>query len=48
VKNAFVVDNLELLGGSNLWNVSFTRKAHDWSLDIFASFLFSMYCIQLK
>jgi hypothetical protein len=28
-KNASVADNLEVLGGSNQWNVSFTREAHD-------------------
>jgi hypothetical protein len=29
VKDTSVVDNLELLGGSNQWNVSFTREAHN-------------------
>jgi hypothetical protein len=29
VKDAFVVDNREVLGGSIQWNVSFTREAHD-------------------
>jgi hypothetical protein len=38
-KNASVADNLEVLGGSNQWNVSFTREAHDWELEVFASFL---------
>jgi hypothetical protein len=37
-KDASVANNLELLGGSNQWNVSFTRKAHDWEVDVFASF----------
>jgi hypothetical protein len=27
--DAFVADNLELLGGSTQWNVSFAREAHD-------------------
>ena len=30
-KNALVADDLEVLGGSNQWNVSFTREANDWS-----------------
>jgi hypothetical protein len=38
VKDASVVDNLELLGGSNQWSVSFSREAHDWEVDVFASF----------
>jgi hypothetical protein len=29
---------LELLGDSNQWSVSFSREAHDWELDVFASF----------
>jgi hypothetical protein len=28
-KDASVANNLEFLGGSNQWNASFTRKAHD-------------------
>jgi hypothetical protein len=27
--DAFVADNLELLGGSNQWSASFSREAHD-------------------
>lgn len=27
--DASVADNLKLLGGSNQWNVSFSRKTHD-------------------
>jgi hypothetical protein len=37
-KNASVANNLELLGGSNHWDVSFAREAHDWKMDVFASF----------
>jgi hypothetical protein len=37
-KNASVANNLELLGGSNHWDVSFAREAHDWKVDVFASF----------
>jgi hypothetical protein len=29
VKDALVVENMELLHGSNQWNVSFSREAHD-------------------
>jgi hypothetical protein len=28
-KDASVADNLELLGGSNQWSVSYSREAHD-------------------
>jgi hypothetical protein len=37
-KDASVANNLEFLGGSNQWNVSFAREAHDWEVDVFASF----------
>jgi hypothetical protein len=29
MKDAFVAVNLEFLGGSNHWNMSFVRAAHD-------------------
>jgi hypothetical protein len=38
VKDAAVADNLEHLGDSIQWNVSFTREAHDWEVDVFVSF----------
>jgi hypothetical protein len=38
-KDACTTANLEFLGNSNQWNVSFTRAAHDWEVDVFASFL---------
>jgi hypothetical protein len=38
VKVASVATNFEVLGGSNQWNVSFSREAHDWEVDVFASF----------
>jgi hypothetical protein len=38
-KDASVANKLELLGGSNQWNVSFAREAHDWEVDVFASFI---------
>jgi hypothetical protein len=39
VKDASVAANMEVLGGSNKWNVSFSREAQDWELEVFASFL---------
>ena len=38
MKDASVADNMEVLGGSIQWNVSFVREAHDWEVDVFASF----------
>jgi hypothetical protein len=38
VKNASVADNMEVLGGSTWWNVSFVKEAHDWEVSVFASF----------
>jgi hypothetical protein len=40
VKDASIADNLELLGGSNQWSVSFSREAHDWNVDVFVSSFF--------
>jgi hypothetical protein len=38
VKDASVVYNMEILGGSTQWNMSFVRKAYDWEVSVFASF----------
>jgi len=38
VKDVSVADNMEVLGCSIQWNVSFVREAHDWEVDVFASF----------
>jgi hypothetical protein len=38
VKDASVANNMEVLGGSTQWNVSFVREAHDWEVGVFASF----------
>jgi hypothetical protein len=38
VKDASMADNMEILGGSVQWNASFVREAHDWEVDVFASF----------
>ena len=29
-KNTSVATNMEMLRGSNQWNMSFTKVAHDW------------------
>ena len=38
VKDAFVAVNLDSSSGSFWWNVSFIHAAHDWEVDILASF----------
>jgi hypothetical protein len=38
VQDASVADNMEILGGSIQWNVSFVREAHDLEVGVFASF----------
>jgi hypothetical protein len=38
VKDASVADNMEILGRSIQWKVSFIRETHDWEVDVFASF----------
>jgi hypothetical protein len=38
VKDASVANNMEVLGGSIKWNVSFIREVHDWEVGVFASF----------
>ena len=45
-KDTSTADHSESLGGSNQWNVSFARAAHDWEIDVFASI--SGCCTQLK
>jgi hypothetical protein len=37
-KEAIVVDNMDFTGGTIQWNVSFFRLAHDWELEVLASF----------
>jgi hypothetical protein len=48
VKNAFVANNMEVLGGLNQWNVNFTREAHDWELEVFASFLQVLHSVRVR
>ena len=47
-KNASVAANMEMLGGSNQWNVSFTREAQDWELEVFASFLQVLHSVRVR
>jgi hypothetical protein len=44
-KDASIVDNLELLGGSTQWNMSFAREAYDWEVDVFASFFRALHLV---
>jgi hypothetical protein len=39
-KDAFVA--------AHQWNVSFPRVAHDWDIDIFASFLRVLYSVEVR
>lgn len=48
VKDAFDADNLEVLGVSNQWNVSFIREAHDWEVDDFVSFLQVLHSVKVS
>jgi hypothetical protein len=41
-KDASLADNLELLGGSIKWSVSFSREVHDWEMDVFTFFFFQV------
>jgi hypothetical protein len=43
-----IANNLEFLGGSNQWNVSFVREAHDWEVDIFASFFQVLHSVKVR
>jgi hypothetical protein len=47
-KDASVADNLDLLGGSNQWSVSFSRKVHDWEVDVFASFFQVLHSVNVR
>jgi hypothetical protein len=47
-KDASVAAHLEILGGSNQWNVSFARAAHDWEVDVFASFFRVLYSVRVR
>jgi hypothetical protein len=38
LKDASATTNLDFSSGSLQWNVSFTHTAHDWEVDVLASF----------
>jgi hypothetical protein len=46
-KDASIATNLEFLGGSNQWNVIFTRAVHDWKVYVFASFFQVLHSIRV-
>jgi hypothetical protein len=48
VKDTVIADNLEFLGNSNQWNVSFTREAHDWEVDVFVFFFQVLHSIKVS
>jgi len=48
VKDAFVVDHLELSSDFYQWNVSFIRAPHDWKVDAFPLFLNFLYSFRLR
>jgi len=47
-KDASVADNVELLGDSIKWNVSFTREVHDWEVGVFVSFLQVLHLVTMR
>jgi hypothetical protein len=48
VKDASIANNLEFLGDSNQWNVSFIREAHDWEVDDFVSFFQALHSVKVS
>jgi hypothetical protein len=48
LKDTIVVDNLKRLGDSFQWNVSFIREAHDWEVDVFASFFQLLHSVKVN
>jgi hypothetical protein len=48
-KDKSVVAHLEILYGSNQWNISsFARTAHDWEVDVFATFFRVLYSARVR
>jgi hypothetical protein len=43
VKDAHVADHLVVVSRSFQWDVSFFRAAHDWEMDVLASFFSLLY-----
>ena len=46
--DASIATHLEILGGSNQRNISLVRAAHDWKVDVFASFFRMLYSARLR
>jgi hypothetical protein len=45
---ASIAASLEFSGGSIKWSVSFARAAHDWEVNIFASFFKVLFFARLR
>jgi hypothetical protein len=43
VKDAPVATHMDYTSGSLKWNISFACLAHDWEVDVLASFYFLLY-----
>ena len=48
VKDAIVVNNMDLLSGNLQWNISFLRLIHDWEVDMVASFYSLLYSFRSR
>jgi hypothetical protein len=48
VKDASVVDHLELFSDSHQWDVSIIKAVHDWEVDVFASFFKLLFSFILR
>jgi hypothetical protein len=46
--DAWVVDNLSVVGGAAHWNVLFTRYAQDWDLEMVISFYEQLYSSRIR
>jgi hypothetical protein len=47
-KDASVAAHLKFSGDFNQWKVSFVRAAHDWEVDVFASFFNLLYLVNVR
>jgi hypothetical protein len=47
-KEASIVDNMDFIGGTLQWNVSFFRLVHDWELEVLASFYTLLYSYRMS
>jgi hypothetical protein len=47
-EECFCSGSLELFGGSNQWNVSTVRLAHDWEVDVFALLFNLLYLVTVR